>query len=66
MRSPASSAGRAEPLMTDFFHMGGYGFFVWGSYGMMAAAIALELWLLRRRRRHAIRQAELNSQENDE
>ena len=52
--------------MRDFFHMGGSGFFVWGSYGMMAAAIALELWLLRRRRRQAIRQAELNSQEDDQ
>ena len=43
--------------MTDFLHMGGYGWFVWGSYGVAAAALALELFALRQRRRQALRQA---------
>jgi heme exporter protein D len=28
--------------MADFFHMGGYGFYVWGSYAVTFALIALE------------------------
>jgi heme exporter protein D len=38
----------------DFWAMGGYGFYVWGSYGMAVAVIAIELWLLRARRRSAV------------
>ena len=34
---------------SQFWHMGGYGFFVWGSYGVTALAIALEVWALSRR-----------------
>lgn len=40
--------------MSDFLHMGGYGFFVWGSYGVAALALALETVALRRRRRLAL------------
>ncbi|MBU6272762.1 MAG: heme exporter protein CcmD [Betaproteobacteria bacterium] len=43
--------------MTDFLHMGGYGWFVWGSYGVAALALALELVALRQRRRNALAQA---------
>lgn len=39
--------------MSEWFSMGGYGFYVWGSYGVMALAIVIELWLLRRRRAQA-------------
>jgi len=39
----------------DFFAMGGYGLYVWGSYGVAAACIAIELWLLHGRRRTPIR-----------
>ncbi|HYL19313.1 MAG TPA: heme exporter protein CcmD [Burkholderiales bacterium] len=34
-----------------FFAMGGYALYVWGAYGVAAACILLELWVLRRRRR---------------
>lgn len=34
----------------NFLSMGGYGFYVWCSYGMTVALIAAELWLLRTRR----------------
>ena len=37
--------------MAEFFAMGGYGVFVWGSYGVTALLLAAELVLLIRRRR---------------
>ena len=39
---------------TDFFAMGGYGLYVWGSYGVTLALITLEVLSLRRRKRVAI------------
>jgi heme exporter protein D len=35
----------------EFFAMGGYALYVWGSYAMAAVAVAAEVWLLLRRRR---------------
>ena len=35
--------------MSEFFYMGGYGFYVWGSYGVALALLAIELVLLRKR-----------------
>jgi heme exporter protein D len=43
--------------MNDFLAMGGHGFFVWGSYGVTAVVLALELFSLRARRRTAMTQA---------
>jgi heme exporter protein D len=40
--------------MSDFFAMGGRGFYVWGSYGVSAVLILAELWLLRQRRRSTL------------
>ena len=34
----------------EFWDMGGYAVYVWGSYGMVAAGVALELWLAAGRR----------------
>jgi len=39
----------------EFFAMGGYAFYVWGSYAVTAVLIAAELWLLARRRRTLLR-----------
>ena len=47
-----SWAGPAE-----FFAMGGYAFYVWGSYGLAAALIVAELWLLVTRRRTLLEQS---------
>ncbi len=33
---------------SDFWNMGGYGFYVWGSYGVTAACVAIEIVLLKR------------------
>ena len=35
----------------EFFAMGGYAFYVWASYGVAAALIVAELWLLTTRMR---------------
>jgi len=37
----------------EFFAMGGYGLYVWGSYGVMAAWMLAEPWLAARRLRRA-------------
>jgi len=42
--------------LEHFLAMGGYGFFVWGSYAVAAAVIAAEIWALRLRRRAALAQ----------
>ena len=33
---------------TDFWNMGGYGLYVWGSYSVTAACILIEVILLKR------------------
>jgi len=48
-----------------FLAMGGYGLYVWGSYLVTAAALAIEIMLLARRRREALRTlARLHGPEN--
>ncbi len=36
--------------MSEFFYMGGYALYVWGSFGVTAALMAIELYLLRQNR----------------
>jgi heme exporter protein D len=43
--------------MSEFLGMGGYGFYVWGSYAVTFAAIAIESFLVSARRRKALREA---------
>jgi heme exporter protein D len=40
--------------MSDFLAMGGYALYVWGSYGMTALVVAIELASLRGRRQRAM------------
>ena len=37
-----------------FLDMGGYAWFVWGSYGLTAAVVVIEVVSLRARRRRAV------------
>ena len=37
--------------LSEFLHMGGYGLFVWGSYGVTAVALVLEVFFVVRRAR---------------
>jgi heme exporter protein D len=39
--APAESGG-----VSEFLAMGGYGFYVWGSYGVAALCILLEVFFL--------------------
>ena len=40
--------------LSDFLAMGGYGLYVWGSFGMTAGVLAWELLMLSQRRRRAL------------
>lgn len=40
---------------SEFIAMGGHGFFVWGSYGVTFALLAIEVAMLRSRRHAALR-----------
>lgn len=35
--------------VSEFLAMGGYGFYVWGSFGITFLAMAIEVWLLNKR-----------------
>lgn len=39
----------------EFWDMGGYAFYVWGSYAVVAGGVALELWLAVGRRTQVLR-----------
>jgi heme exporter protein D len=39
--------------VSEFLSMGGYGWYVWGSYGVAALAFLIELVLLRQRSKKA-------------
>lgn len=39
--------------LTDFWHMGGYGLYVWGSFGVTLLVMLAEPMLVRRRLRQA-------------
>ena len=36
--------------LNEFLAMGGYGFYVWGSYGIAVLCICLEIFLLKSRK----------------
>jgi heme exporter protein D len=52
----------------DFWAMGGYGLYVWGSFGVTAALILLEMWWIQSARNNALVQVahELNAAEMQE
>ena len=43
--------------MTQFFAMGGYGFYVWGAYGLTALVLLAEAIAVRHRRARALDEA---------
>ncbi|WP_271008922.1 heme exporter protein CcmD [Paucibacter sp. B51] len=43
----------------DFFHMDGYGFFVWGSYGSALLWMLVEVGLARRRHARALHEVDV-------
>jgi heme exporter protein D len=54
---------------SEFFAMGGYGFYVWGSFGVTTAALLIETLLVRKRfsdTRRALRRELTADRENQE
>ena len=51
---------------SEFFAMGGYGLYVWGSFGATAAVMVVEMLLVRKRRKELLQQlrTELLSERN--
>lgn len=49
---PSADTFHKTPSMnwSEFFNMGGYAFYVWTSYGLMAIVLLLNIWLPIRRR----------------
>lgn len=41
---------------SQFFGMGGYAFYVWGSFGVALLSMGVEVLMLRRRRKRVLRQ----------
>jgi heme exporter protein D len=37
--------------MSEFFHMGGYAWYVWGSYGITVLVLLIEVILVKKRAR---------------
>ena len=51
--------------MSEFLAMGGYAFYVWGSYGLTALVVIGEIAALRQRRRAALADARLAAVEEN-
>jgi heme exporter protein D len=49
--------------MREFLAMGGYGFYVWGAYGITTLFVVVETLALRGRRRAALEEARLSMPE---
>ena len=47
--------------MMEWLALGGYGGYVWGSYGVAALAIVVELAMLRARHRRALMQVRIEA-----
>ena len=45
--------------MSDFFAMNGYGFYIWGSYGMALLIFVIEVAMVRHKRKITLQQLRL-------
>jgi heme exporter protein D len=41
--------------VSEFFDMGGYALYVWGSFGISALVVIAEIWQVRAKRREILR-----------
>lgn len=48
--------------VADFLNMGGYAFYVWGSFGITAAVVVAEIWQVRAQRRETLRNLSSDSE----
>lgn len=51
--------------MMEWLAMGGHGFYIWSSYGALAIAVVIELYLLKRGRRRSLERAMQNRTEQE-
>ncbi len=51
--------------MGEFFHMGGYAFYVWSAYGLAAVVLIANVLLPRARRRRLLRELARERQRAD-
>ena len=49
----------------EFWHMGGYGLYVWGSVGVCALLMLIEVWQARAARRQVLAQLQTEMAWND-
>ncbi len=49
--------------MQDFFHMGGYAFYVWPAYALSLVVLMGQLWVAVQRRRKLIRDIEVQNRD---
>ena len=49
----------------EFWHMGGYGLYVWGSVGVCALLMLIEVWQARAARRQVLTQLQTEMAWND-
>lgn len=52
--------------MNEFFYMGGYGFYVWLSYGVTAAVLLANLFWARARQRQVLEALRLRIESGEE
>jgi len=50
---------------SEFFAMNGYGFYVWGSYGLALLVFVIEIAMVRHRRTLALRQLRWMNESGD-
>lgn len=50
---------------SEFFAMNGYGFYVWGSYGVAFLVFAVETLMVRHKRKLVLRQLRLMNESGD-
>ena len=50
--------------MSEFFAMGGYGFYVWTAYAALAVVLVLEVIAVRTRRKAVVEEARLSAPES--
>ena len=51
---------------SDFFHMGGYGLYVWGSYAMTLLLMLAEPWLALQRHQQALHDDSVDTLDSEE
>lgn len=51
--------GGGAVSIAEFFNMGGYAFYVWGSYGVTVLVFVVEILMVKHKRKSALQQVRL-------